>query len=83
MGPRSNRSDNTSEIVRKISHMDKSSHCSLLKKDSLKQDVSRHYFDIIMPVLYHNAYGIRPKERDLSSTFLSGFTVLCKLRRRC
>jgi hypothetical protein len=61
--------------------MYKLSHCNLLKKDSLKQDVSRHYFDIIMPALYHNDHVILSKEQCTSSTFSPGLTVLCKLRR--
>lgn len=64
-----------SKGVRKVSHMDKSSHCILLKKDSLKQVVSRHYFDTIMPALYRNEQVIRTKERDLSWTFSSGLIV--------
>jgi 3'-phosphoadenosine 5'-phosphosulfate sulfotransferase (PAPS reductase)/FAD synthetase len=71
---------NTSKVVRKVSHMDKSSHCNLLKKDSLKQVVSQHYFDTIMLALYRNEHDIRTKERDLSWTFSSGLIVLCELR---
>jgi hypothetical protein len=71
---------NTSTVVRKVSHMDKSSHCNLLKKDSLKQIVSQRYFDTIMLALYCNEHGIRTKERDLSWKFSSGLIVLCELR---
>lgn len=66
----------SSKGVRKVSHMDKSSHCILLKKDSLKQAVSGHYFDTIMQASYRNEHGIRTKERDLSWTFSSGLIVL-------
>lgn len=75
MGPRPNRIEKISKVVRKVSHMDKSSHCILLKKDSLKQVVSRHYFDTIIPALYRNEHVIRTKERDLSWTFSSGLIV--------
>lgn len=67
---------NTSKGVRKVSHMDESSHCILLKKDSLKQVVSRHYFYTITQALYRNEHGIRSKERDLSWTFSSVLIVL-------
>ncbi len=71
---------NTPKVMRKVSHMDKPSHCNLLKKDSLKQVVSQHYFDTIMLALYRNEHGIRTKKRDLSWTFLSGLIMLCELR---
>jgi hypothetical protein len=67
---------NTSKGVRKVSHMDKSSHRILLKKDSLKQVVSRHYFYTITQVLYRNEHGIRTKEQVLSWTFSSVLIVL-------
>lgn len=71
---------NTSKGVRKVSHMDKSSHCILLKKDSLKQVVSRHYFETITPALYRNEHSIRTKEPDLSWTFSSVLILLCEQR---
>jgi hypothetical protein len=71
---------NTSKVVRKVSHMDKSSHCNLLKKDSLKQIVNQHYFDTIMPALYRNEHGSSTKERDLSRTFSTGMIALCELK---
>ena len=71
---------NTSKVMRKVNHMDKSSHCKLLKKKSLKQVVSQYYFDTIIPELYRNEHGIRTKERELIWTFTSGLIVLCELR---
>jgi hypothetical protein len=71
---------NTSKAVRKVSHMDKSSHYILPKKDSLKQAVSQHYFDTIIPAFYNQKHDICIKERDLSWTFSSGLIVLCELR---
>jgi len=71
---------NTSKVMRKVSHMDKSSHCNLLKKDSLKQIVNQHYFDTIMLALYRNEHGIRTKERDLSRTFSTGLILPFELQ---
>jgi 3'-phosphoadenosine 5'-phosphosulfate sulfotransferase (PAPS reductase)/FAD synthetase len=71
---------NTSKVIRKVSHMNKSSHCNLRKKESLKQILSRHYIDTIIPALYRNEHGIRTKERDLIWTFSSGLIVLCELQ---
>ena len=60
--------------------MDKSSHRILLKKDSLKQVISRDYLDTLMPALYRNEHGIGAKKLDLNWIFSSGLIVLCELR---
>ena len=57
---------NTSKAAKEASHTDKLSCCNVLKKESLKQAVSKHNFDAIMPAIRRDEHGIRAKERHLS-----------------
>jgi len=69
---------NTPKAAKEVSYTDKLSCCNLLKTESLKQVVSKHNFDAIMPAIRRDEHGIRTKEQHLSWAFSSGLTVLCE-----